>query len=61
MQRTIEVALNLAIVAADEFPVNLIEVIGLEDDGRNDALTRSGLHRHIDTAEAGGCQQLSEQ
>ena len=38
-------------VDTEELPVDLVEVIALEDDGADDALARSGFHGDIDTAE----------
>lgn len=37
-------------VAAHEFPVDFVEVIGFEHDGRDDALAAGGFHDHFDLA-----------
>ena len=38
-------------IAAHEFPVHLVEVVGLEHNGRDDAGAIGGLHDHRDDAE----------
>jgi hypothetical protein len=46
-----EVGLNLVVEATQKLPVDLVEVVTLEDDGADDTLARSGLHGDVDTAE----------
>jgi len=46
-----EVGLDFVVEATEELPVDLVEVIALEDDGADDTLARSGLHGHINAAE----------
>lgn len=46
-----EIGLHVRGVAADELPIDLVKIVGLEHDGRDDTLARRGLQLHIDTTE----------
>jgi hypothetical protein len=46
-----EVGLDLVVDATEELPIDLVEVVALEDDGADDSLAGSGLHGDIDAAE----------
>lgn len=45
------VGLNLSIVATNPFPIDLIEIIGLEDGAGDDALAGGGHADDVDSAE----------
>ena len=45
------VGFNVAVVAAHELPVDFVEVVRLQHHGRDDALSRCGLHDDFDLAE----------
>lgn len=45
------VGLGVGGVAAHHFPIDLVQVVGLEHDTADDALSRGGLHDHLDGAE----------
>ena len=41
------IILHMRGVAPDNLPIDLIQVIGLQHDGRDDSLARRGLHPHL--------------
>lgn len=45
------VGLGLGVVGTNPLPVDLVEVVGLEDDASDDALLGSSLHGDVDAAE----------
>ena len=45
------VGLDLLGVGADPLPVDLVEIVGLEDEGGHDAAAVGGLHHDLDAAE----------
>ena len=46
-----EVGLDLSGVATEELPIDLVEIVRLQDDGANDTLAGGGHHGHVDAAE----------
>lgn len=45
------IGLNVRGVASDEFPVHLIQIVGLEDDAADDSPACGGSHPYFDFAE----------
>lgn len=45
------VSLDLGDVAAEPLPIDLVEIVGLEDEGGDDALAVRGLQDNLDTTE----------
>ena len=45
------VGLDLGVVGADPLPIDLVEVIGLEDEGGDNTLAEGGPHGNVDLAE----------
>jgi hypothetical protein len=45
------VGLDLGGVAAEPLPIDLVEIVGLEDEGGDDALAVRGLQDNLDTTE----------
>lgn len=45
------VGLDLGEVATEPLPINLVEIVGLEDEGGDDALASRGLQDNLDAPE----------
>ena len=48
---SVVVGLDLGVVRAEPFPVDLVEVVGLQDEGADDADTLGSLHDNIVVSE----------
>ena len=46
-----EVGLDGCISSSQPLPINLVEIIGFEDEGADDTDTGRGLHDHVDLSE----------
>lgn len=46
-----EIALDLTVGATEELPIDLVKVVGFEDDGGDDASTWGSLHDNINATE----------